>query len=468
MKSTPDELFLLIKSLTAQEKLYFKAFSVNKRERSKSSGYLQLFNVMNRMKVFDKKKLRSNLEKIGFKNTIKESKRRATEAILKSLTDYNPKLNKDIELQQLIHRIHVLVEKKLLDMAFKLLVKAKKIALDNERYSQLLILSGLEESILREKSDVSAFENYNKSEAEKKVKYSECLKNVSEYKNLSLLLSPIILQQSKSNAEDHTKTIRQILRHTLLQNPASAITLQSLELYYYIKFRCSFLLNKIGDDDYNDQMNWLACIERDKSKLANYRSSYLITISNLIVAIRFTGKVEKLDFIFNKALLLIQSIPEIEKTSRLLSTAVNVFGNYMDAQLNIPDPKGVLNVWEKLKDFGIYKVTNPSNLITLHANMVQAYFLLNHFKEALHFVNKIINEKNNIMQDAQRFARLNLLMINYELKKHELLPYIVKSAKNYLVKNNIAISQFDKCVLNYFERKLPEINNKQVEKAVFN
>ncbi|MBI2270671.1 MAG: hypothetical protein HYU69_10005 [Bacteroidetes bacterium] len=464
MKAASNELFQLIKSLTTQEKVYFKAFSVHKGVRSQSAGYLQLFNVLDKMKAFDKLVLRSNLKKVGFNQRIKESKRRLTEAILKSLTDYHSDMNKDVILQEMIHRIHILFQKKLFDSALKLLVKAKKIATDYDCYEQLHILSSLEESILKGKSDIKALQNFIKMESRKRITYLELLKNIDEYKNLELIIEPLFRAHNYKNNIDK---IGKLTRHPLLQNSGSALTNTSLDFYYFIKLHCSWLLNNMSERNYQEQNDWIKLLEKNRSKPQFSKTNYIRAIGHMIIIIQNIRKIKNLDLFFRKGLICFHSLFHKEKTNRSLSIFAMMVNNYISTQLLVPHPDKVLNAWDELKRANAYNGLNPYLQIIFQANLLIAHFLLNQYNKALDFVNSINNSKNDNRVDIQHQAKLWLLMINYELKKHELLPYIVKSAKNYLVKNNIAISQFDKCVLNYFERKLPEINNKQVEKAVF-
>ncbi|MBI2270000.1 MAG: hypothetical protein HYU69_06520 [Bacteroidetes bacterium] len=467
MKTSSDELFLLIKSLTTQEKVYFKAFSAKKRDSTLSSGYIKMFNVLDKMKVYNDNLLKSNLKRAGFNNNIKESKRRVTEVILKSLTDFHSDMNEVVQLQQLINRIYVLLDKKLLDLASKLLLKAKKIAYDYEYYEYLLSISRLEQRILFLKSDAAVFESYIKKEIDKKREYVKCLDNITEYENLSLQIEPIERTHSGEMINDSVDALRQILRHPLLQNSTSAITYESLKYFYSIKFRCAMLLNEITEDIYNGQKAWICFLEKDKLKLINRKINYLGGLNDILISLSALGNKNESENYFKKAQQFVQSLPPAEKTEKLMSVLAILFGTYISIQLKVPDPKKALQTWAELKISAAYKASSSITILILHGNLITAHFLLAQFKEALGFVNKVIASNNSNRIDIQQYARLLMLIINFELNKREPLPYLSKSAQRHLIKVNGTISDYDKCILNYFERNISEAANKKEEKKVF-
>ena len=76
-----------------------------------------------------------------------------------------------------------------------------------------------------------------------------------------------------------------------------------------------------------------------------------------------------------------------------------------------------------------------------------SYFSLGHYNEALHWINKILNEeKIDQKQDIFCFAQLINLLLHFGLKNDRFLPYAINSTKRYF-KNRNLIYKFEKIFL---------------------
>jgi hypothetical protein len=88
---------------------------------------------------------------------------------------------------------------------------------------------------------------------------------------------------------------------------------------------------------------------------------------------------------------------------------------------------------------------------------------LQKYHQSLAFVNKILNFKSGYRTDVQALARIFVLIVQYELKKEDLLPYLAKASERWLVKNKYAPKNFDKTLLGFFKYKLPKITSAKEE-----
>jgi len=128
----PEFLFFLIKSLTREEKRYFKMNSGFQLEKEKL--YIEMFDAIDKMERYDEKTLLKYVDKN--KNKLSVSKNFLYNKILQSLRAYNERSSMDIELYNLVSDAQILMEKELFDSALKRLKKAKKLAI---RYEKSLV-----------------------------------------------------------------------------------------------------------------------------------------------------------------------------------------------------------------------------------------------------------------------------------------------------------------------------------------
>ena len=81
-----------------------------------------------------------------------------------------------------------------------------------------------------------------------------------------------------------------------------------------------------------------------------------------------------------------------------------------------------------------YKL-NKEQTILFYYRISYIYFGSGLHKEALKWVNKILNDNEQILrQDIYSFARIFNLILHYELNNYDLLDYIIKSTSRYLSK----------------------------------
>lgn len=463
-KAASDDLFVLIRSLSHGEKAYYKKYAraFTKRENPLP---LKLFELLSRQKKHHEEKILQQLGRIN-KHHLASLKNRLQEQILKVLTDYHSDLDINIRLQQMIHRIKVLLEKKMPGSTFKILVRAKALALYNECYEELLSIYMLEEKILVAEVNAGKMKHFDREETKKRSIYADRLKNTVEYRNLLFKFHTLILTRSSEDLHERNVRIKQILKHPLLSSPEKALTFSSLGQYYFMHYACAVQLNKFNTSTYKRQKEWVTYLENNPARLIERREMYLNALSNMMNSQKRSGRIGEVDDSLKRAASFIRSLPAAMKDVNTLLRFMIVTNNFMDAQLQLPNPQKALDAWKNFKTIaGDYTIPQAS-LMVLYGNLFYIHFFLGQFREALSFAKKIINSDTDVRQDIQHQARIFILLAYYESGDDEQLIYLGKSARRYLLKVK-ALSEYDKIILNYFERKLPGLNRKEFEAKVF-
>ena len=109
MKTPSEDIFKLIKSLNAQEKVYFKR-KISLYENKKN--YLIVFDIINKMQIYDESKLKNILYKKGIKGNFKYLKSRTFESILETICNYHSTSSIKLKIQNHILISIVLIKKK--------------------------------------------------------------------------------------------------------------------------------------------------------------------------------------------------------------------------------------------------------------------------------------------------------------------------------------------------------------------
>ena len=151
---------------------------------------------------------------------------------------------------------------------------------------------------------------------------------------------------------------------------------------------------------------------------------------------------------------------------------MKIFTSYYNAQLLIFEKEGEFQKGLKLIDeieSGIsrfqYKL-NKEQTILFYYRISYIYFGSGLHKEALKWVNKILNDNEQILrQDIYSFARIFNLILHYELNNYDLLDYIIKSTSRYLSKTEKNY-QSEQVFIKYL-KSLSKIQNEKEKNIIY-
>ncbi|MBL7892568.1 MAG: hypothetical protein JNL63_08055 [Bacteroidia bacterium] len=465
MKTPSNELFELIRSMNGSEKRFFKLFSSHLSDTNDSKNYIKLFDAIAKQKRHDEKSLKNDFKNDPFLNNFSKSKNYLSDSILKSLEVYHRHENADSIIQSELRRAGILFDKHLFDQAEKHIKKAKQTALEHEKYNYLAAISNWEITLLEKDLNAKKIKAYLDIETNKQANYLNYIENGLEYRRLSLQLN--LLNQDRSQKKISQK-LSAFRKHKLLISPDKAITFSSLHYYYSINFVCSLLSEEPVSKTYKKQREWIEYLERNKSRLVERKSYYLMALSYMIALWGINKNITKMGYYFNKAIAFFNSLPVKEKDKDSFLKLRSIANNYMSSHLRVCNAQKALTAWEEMKKTSDHTGVKKENDILEQANLFFAHFLLGQYREALQCANTIINTKDTGRIDIQHQARLYALVIHYELGHLDVSPYIVKTIKKDLLKHAKKITKYDACILYYFEKKITMIADKKSEPEIFN
>ncbi|MEQ9288127.1 MAG: hypothetical protein RIG77_14520 [Cyclobacteriaceae bacterium] len=446
-KEKRDTLFTLIKSLKKSEKRYFKTFE-SKQENMK---FLRLFDLIDQQDEFDEDKILQKDQSIK-PQQLSNMKAHLYNKILQSLRMYNSNSVTEIGIHNLIDHVQILFNKSLYQQCTSVLKKARKSAERIDLLELQLEILNWEKKLLPYTAGLNTQADVN--EIVKKVQdVSNRINNINAYSNLHVQLNSLYNQVGYMRNEADFKRVNKLFI-TSFPNPdedqlsvSEKISLYSLYINYY------FFIQDFKKG-YEYAKKWVQLFHGDKTLMSSKIEMYISSLNHLMIAQTKLEKYEEF-LVTKKELRSVGNLPAINlndniKLKLLKYSYVHEFnGFFMMGDFG----RGVQLI-EKIKpglEQFIEQIDSHSRVIMFYKTAC-LYFGNDHFKDAIFWLNKIINSSDtNIREDIHGFARILSLICHYELGNIELIEYNVRSTYRFLLKTK-DLHQFQRYILNFLRK----------------
>lgn len=458
MKTPSDELFKLIKSMSTQEKVYFKKENFNKNG---SNAYRLVFDIINKMNVYDERKLKIKLKNYNGSRHFKSLKSRTFEAILNTLQNYHTDTTTTLELSGKVKQIEILLYKQLYSPALKLINKALQLAKEQEKFLYVLHLSQWKTEVLKHTEDIKTFQSYLKTELPKETEYVNKVKNQIEYSILLNKLFPFVKSNQLEGAVLPNKEIQSVFSKPLLNDINKATSYNSLMYYYQIK-----MVESRAKGDWKKshkirkKLVELSATKNEKKQLNLIH--YIASLYNLLTSIKYTNNPVEYDFYYNKTKVFFKSLSGKQLSPFIYQLYLSIEISYIDQQLRIGEYEKSVDLAEEVKKI-IETNTNVNieNKIYFYFYAFHGNFMLRKFKLALSNLNDIIKfTKAGIKLDIVYSLRMLHLVVYYETGTIDLLPGMAKSIKRFLFKRGY-IFKYEHLLLDLFDKRIPKAGSKK-------
>ncbi len=426
-KQLSYQLFNLIKRLTKSEKRHFKLYA-SRNISEKEPLTIQLFDVFDRQKDYDEKKINQAFPKLK-PNTLSNQKAHLYELLLGSLRllhHNDPK----IRIKELISYADVLHIKGLYRQSLGQLQKAKQLA--EEHQVDILRL----EIIELEKQIESRYVTRSHSKrAEELINESKRLRSKfyfqGSWSDLALSLYDYYLKFGHTKNQKEHDQIQTYFHQNIPEENESEII---HEYQCYVWF---YYITQDFAQCYRYTRKWCGFYEANKTLMKNEPEMYMRGLHNALSALfycddsaRFRKEQEKLEeFIteksggFNENQLTLAFIySETAKLNRFF-----IEGRFSDGAAYCKEFERKIKENEGKLD--IHRV------MVFHYKMASLKFGSADFQGAVRHLNFIINHPNlALKEDIQCFARILNLISHYELGNDDLIDFQIKSTYRFLLK----------------------------------
>ncbi len=415
----------------------------NRNFSGKKLKFLQLFDVLDKLKVYDEGKIKAVFPDLK-PSQLSNLKAHLYEQLMISLRLLHH-LDPAIRLRELISFAHVLYRRGLYDQSLIQLDKAKVLAQDLRDSVASLEIVEFEKQIENRHVTRSASDRADSLVAQS-VSIREGIREEGCWSDLSLKLYDYYLKQGHAK---NRQEFKELLEFFHKEKPNCTQLMGARGKVY--KYQCYVWYHFIIQDFakcYQYALRWMRLLEARPELLKAEPELYLKGVHNALSALFYCNAPERFERLFNKfegfANGLKDRTKNVEKicfvyleTARLNSFFLK--GEFTEGCKYLSQFEARLNVYEGRLD--------------MHRSMVFwykiacMYFGAGEHRACIKYLNKIINSTGvNLREDVQCFSRILNLVAHYELGNDDLLNYQIRSVYRYLMKMN-DLQQVQKLVL---------------------
>lgn len=427
-----DMLFQLIKSLKKGEKRNFKLF-VKRNSSGSDLKVIQLFDFLDKMKEYDESVLLKKNKALK-KQQLPNIKAHLYRQILASLRIIRDEDNIDIQLHEQMDHARILYNKGLYHQSLKILDKMKEAA---RAYHQLTYL---QQVLFFEKKIEALFitrsmQNRAGQLTRESNQVNEQLANVNKLSNLSLELYGWYIQNGHARNKKDVDELRNYFEKNLPAQPVSDASFYE-KLYLYQSYTWYAFIRQDFLQYYRHTQKWVDLFDKHPQMLSAETANYIKGMHNLMSAHFNLLNPEKLKATIRKFETFTQHQLITENNNNRILTYVYLYTaklNLCFLQGNFTKGLRLVPFLEKmLKEYGLF--LDNHRVLVFYYKIACLYFGSGDHERAIDFLNRIINQKSDLRNDLQCYARLLRLIAHYELGNFDLLEYLTKSVYRFMSK----------------------------------
>jgi tetratricopeptide (TPR) repeat protein len=457
------ELFDLIKSLTKSEKRFFKLSS---SLQTGDKNYLKIFDAVDRQAEYDEAAIKEQFNDEVFIKHFPSEKNHLYKLILKSLRAYHADNSVSSILKQEIKNIEILYNKALFKECNKFLMRAKKLAIEHEKFYYLFELISWEKMLLEEALEDGQFTKDLDLLIKEEQEVIEKLRNLAAYHVLYSKINYVFRSGGFVRSEEDKCIVDEIKNHPLIKGKNTALSKRAATICYYTQGFCN-----LAEGDYTVALEKFLRVKQivdDNAHLRQDIAKRYVRTLNYITVCLIDGQR------FEEAKVSIAELRSLAEQREFGSTdiALHIFKSANIAELQVCQ---LTEDYERGHEVVAEIVTGMAeNEGKLHKEQVLSfsyqiasfYFACAEYSKALHWLNKVLNDnENTLRQDVYSYARLFNLVVHFELGNYDLLEYITKSTQRYLSKRQRDYS-VERLVIEYV-RKLIRTTNDADRRGLF-
>ena len=459
MKKKSDDLFQLIKSLTPNEKRYFKL----SRKQDGETNYMRLFDAIDTMDddEYVEEVIREKFEGEQFLSNLHTLKHHLYSLVLKSLRNSKEENFIESQLYNLLSEAAILQERGLFKLSENQLKKALRIAQKHDK--QLVIL----EILRRQLSNLieMGVKNVDESFQTHWQLIDSALANITQEYNYTKLHYGLMIplrHGMRRDPELDTK-IAWITADTLFNKPPEKPLTFEAELYRLSMFVTYYFLKYDIPEAFVYQQQLIEHWRAYPDMIKHRPRLYLIQLSNYInckISIEQYDGIEEI--VQEMDSLKLQSFRD--KAERFHNVKNQLLRYYMNtrqygkAEVLVPEIK------EGLELYG--SKINEARLIAIYYHILTLNFLLEKHEACIEWIDKILNnDRTTPQKEAKQIARVFELAVHYEMGNYRVLDSLFESTYKKLKRSN-ALMDFEKQVLKHFKKLAKTTDEKEKKRKL--
>jgi tetratricopeptide (TPR) repeat protein len=309
------------------------------------------------------------------------------------------------------------------------------MAVENEKFYYLFELLSWEKLLLEEAYESGEFTTDLDGLIKEEQDVIEKLRNLAAYHVLYSKINYVFRSGGYVRSDADRALVEEISHHPLIIGRNTAISHRAATICYYIQGFCATA--KVDKHTAIQKFTKVKQILDDHPQLRNdLTNRYMRALSN-IMSLQID-----LDMIVEARASMKAMKDMAEKPAFQTDDIANmVYRDTTVAELRLLQKTGDYHQALAVVDELIRYMENPLTRLNKEQELVlnnvisTTYFGAGSYREALHWVNKVLNDnETNLRQDIYGYARVFNLVVHYELGNYDLLEYAVKSTHRFLSK----------------------------------
>lgn len=461
-KNSSDDLFQLVKSLTKSEKRFFKLFA-SRLSDHEDRKFIRLFNALDKQKEYNENELLTK-EKTIKPEQLSNLKAHLYKQLLQCLHLNNNTKVTDIQIREMIDYSQLLYDKCLYNQCVKILDKAKKLALKNDRSVLLLNILDLEKQVLTKTVTANNEKRVNNIVEETEA-VADHIKNLNSFSNLAIKLNALYVKIGFiRNKSDYEKVQKLFEENVPVGIKGEALSFHE-KLYLYSSYVGYYFFIQDFQKGLEYSQKWVKLFEQEPEMIEPKLEMYVKGINNLMVAQFKLFKYKEFNATKEK-LKALQKREGISDNIRLMLFKYS-YVHEINRYFMLGDFEGGVSLVSSIQ-VDLKKFTSRLDkhyVLIFYYKIACLYFGNGNFREAIVWLNKIINNRDvSLREDIHAFARILALISHFELGHRDLVDYYIKSTYRYLLKKG-DLHRFQKIILNFLKRLSNEITTDNLIKG---
>lgn len=445
-----DQLFQLIQSLNKGEKRHFKLYA-SRHKGGENAKFLKLFDLINNQTNYNEEKILAK-DKSLKPSQLPNLKQNLYKQIMASLRMLHSSSDITLSIREIIDNATILYNRCLYQQSLKTLEKGKELAKKYEKNVLLLDIHSLEKKLISKivKKDIQDRIDGLVPEGEELLKK---LTNINTFSNLSSKLYGLYIKLGFTRNSADFEIVNSFLYSSLPAFKEENLSLEE-KMYLYNAFVAYYFFIQDYRRAYDYAKKLEGLFEGNDDIIQSKLEMYVKSINSLLDSQSKLSQYE--EFIQTslkfEAIISRESLKVSDNVAYLMfkySSKHKLDKHFMLGEFN----KGVIEVENVVEQLEIYndKLNDHSKQI-FYYKFACMYFGNDQYKEAVNWLNKIINAKDeDIRSDISGFARILILICHYELNNDDLVEYFARSTYRFLAKKD-DLHFYQKRILRFLKR----------------
>jgi len=458
---TSDSLFQLVRSLDKSEKRYFRLW-VSKYERG-TKNYLLLFDALEKMRVYDEKRLRERFAGTRLGKNLAVEKHYLYQLLLKSLAACHASSTALARIREMIRYAELLAAKNLYRDCRSQLGKAKRLALEYEAFTYALEITRMEKELVNDGLAPGTLEANRDEERHLHAA-------IAQLHALREINSELYLLMRSSLVRDPATLARMdaVAARALEFREEELLSARAKASWYGILLRCA---RARGDHEKHHEyaQKTLTLLESAPALIAENPTAYVSRLSNMAISQAESGRIEDV----KRSLEKLKALPAQYPAARAPGVLRNILSTYYGLSLEYFLQRGAfreglallpeLEKWLKENEL----VIDQNHRAVILLAVADIYFGAEQYRKTLQWLRALLNEDRiGFREDVQCFARILQLITHYKLGNDALLPSLVRGTYRFLNKRK-KLFGVEKAILVFLRGRMSRPGRKPALRAAF-